>query len=192
MFENRPWLRTLLIVVLAGVVLAAVAGAAFKLGERHAFVGYDKSSLADVLYERGQIAAAESLYREALAIFDATLPPNHQYVAAALTGLARIFAERGDQFRVGAFVDRAVSIWRKELPADHWRVANAQAAMGLCLLDQKKYTESERILLASHATLEKQRGLKDPDTRRVRGWLVKLYESWGKPAAADRYRPPGG
>lgn len=163
-----------------------------KLGERHAYVGYDKSSLADVLYERGQIAAAESLYREALAIFDVTLPPNHQYVAAALTGLARIFAERGDQFRVGAFVDRAVSIWRKELPADHWRVANAQAAMGLCLLDQKKYTESERILLASHATLEKQRGLHDPDTRRVRGWLVKLYESWGKPAAADRYRPPGG
>ncbi len=36
MFENRPWLRTLLIVVLAGVVLAAVVGAGYKLGERHA------------------------------------------------------------------------------------------------------------------------------------------------------------
>jgi len=159
-----------------------------KHGERHAYVGYDMSSLADVLYERGQISQAEELYREALTIFDATLPASHQYVAAALVGLARIFAERGDEFRVRAFVDRAVSIWRKELPADHWRLANAQAALGLCLLNEMKYVESERILLASHATLEKQRGANDPDTRRVRGWLVRLYVGWGKPADADRYR----
>ena len=38
MFENRPWLKTLLIVVLAAVVLVAVAGAAYKLGERRAGV----------------------------------------------------------------------------------------------------------------------------------------------------------
>lgn len=36
MAENRPWLRTLLIVLLAAVVLATVAGAAYKLGQRHA------------------------------------------------------------------------------------------------------------------------------------------------------------
>ena len=162
-----------------------------KHGERHADVGYDMSSLADVLYERGQISEAEELYREALTIFDATLPSSPQYVAAALVGLARIFAERGDESRVRAFVDRAVSIWRKELPADHWRLANAQAALGWCLLNEKKYVESERILLASHATLEKQRGANDPDTRRVRGWLVRLYDGWGKPAYADRYRQHG-
>jgi len=162
-----------------------------RLGPRHAFVGYDMSNLADVLYERGSVSEAEILYREALAIFDASLPANHQYVAAALVGLARIFAERGDEIRVRAFVDRAVSIWRKELPADHWRLANAQAALGWCLLNEKKYVESERILLASHATLEKQRGANDPDTRRVRGWLVRLYDRWGRPADADRYRQHG-
>jgi serine/threonine-protein kinase len=159
-----------------------------KLGERHAYVGHDKSSLADVLYEQGRLAEAEQLYRDALTIFDATLPASHQYVAAALVGLARIFAERGDEFRVRAFVDRAVSIWRKELPADHWRVANAQATLGLCLLNQKDYAEAERILLASHATLEAQRGANDPDTRRVRAWLVRLYDAWGRTADADRFR----
>jgi len=147
--------------------------------------------VADVLYERGRLEEAEKFYREALEIFDATLPPTHQYVASALTGLARIFADRGDEFRVAAFVDRAVSILRKELPADHWRLANAQAAMGLCLLTQKKYADAERILLSSYGTLEKQRGVIDPDTRRVRGWLVRLYEGWGKPAEANRFGQPG-
>ncbi len=161
-----------------------------KRGENHWVVGYDKSNLADVLYERGRVMEAENLYREALANFEATLSPNNQYVASALTGLARVFAEKGDDFRVNAFVDRAVSIWRRELPADHWRVANSQAALGLCLLNQRNYAESERVLLASYAALGKQRGQNDPDTRRVRGWLVRLYEGWGKPAVADRYREP--
>lgn len=174
-------------------VLREVLGLRRKIfGERHVLVGYDSSNLADVLYERGQLVEAERLYREALAVFDVTLSPDHEYVAAALTGLARVFAEKGDEFRVGAFVDRSVSIWRKKLPADHWRIANAQSALGLCLLTQKKYAESEKVLLASYAVLEKQSGLHDPNTRRVRAWLVKLYEGWGKPAVAARYRPPVG
>ncbi len=162
------------------------------LGGRHVMVGYDSSNLADVLYERRRLVEAEALYREALAIFEATVSPTHEYVAAALTGLARVFAEKGDDFGVGAFVDRAVSIWRKKLPADHWRIANAQSALGLCLLTQKKYAESERILLASYASLESQRGLNDPNTRRVRLWLAKLYDGWGKPEVAARYREPVG
>ncbi len=161
-----------------------------KRGKNHWVVGYDKSNLADVLDERGQVVEAEKLYREALANFEVSLSPNNQYVASALTGLARVFARNGDELRVRAFVDRAVSIWRQELPADHWRIANSESALGLCLLNQQDYAESERILLASYATLEKQRGLNDPDTRRVRGWLVRLYEGWGKPAVADRYREP--
>jgi serine/threonine-protein kinase len=162
-----------------------------RYGERHAHVGHDKSSLADVLYEQGRSGEAEALYREALTIFEAALPSNHQYVASALVGLARIFAERGDESRVGPLVDRAVGIWRKELPADHWRIANAQAALGLCLLERQEFPESERILLASLRTLESQRGATDPDTRRVRAWLIRLYDAWGKPADADRYRTRG-
>lgn len=162
-----------------------------KLGEGHALAGYDKANLADVLYERARLAEAEAMYREALAIFEATLSPHHQYVASAMTGLARVFAEKGDEQRVGAFVERAVGIWRKELPADHWRIANSRAAWGRCLVRRGKYAEAEPVLLASHATLEQQRGSDSPDTRRVGGWLVALYEAWGKPAAAARYRQPG-
>jgi serine/threonine-protein kinase len=101
-----------------------------------------------------------------------------------------VYAERGDLVRVRAVVDRAVVIWRKELPPDHWRIANSQAALGLCLVKERKYTEAEAVLLPSYATLEKQRGAESADTRRVRGWLVKLYEDWGRPESAARYRLP--
>jgi serine/threonine-protein kinase len=161
-----------------------------SLGEQHHLVGYDKSNLADVLYERARLDEAERLYRDALANFEASVAPDNQYVASALTGLARVYAERGDLVRVRAVVDRAVVIWRKELPPDHWRIANSQAALGLCLVKERKYTEAEAVLLPSYATLEKQRGAESADTRRVRGWLVKLYEDWGRPESAARYRLP--
>jgi serine/threonine-protein kinase len=91
---------------------------------------------------------------------------------------------------VTATVDRAVSIWRKELPDGHWWIANAQAALGLCYLQERKYSEAERVLLANLAVLEKQRGADSADARRVRAWLVKLYEAWGRPESAARYRLP--
>jgi serine/threonine-protein kinase len=160
------------------------------LGEGHALVGYAKSNLANVLYERGRLAEAEDLYGEAVANLEKTLGSDHQYVAAALTGLARVYAERGDEARVTATVDRAVSIWRKELPDGHWWIANAQAALGLCYLQERKYSEAERVLLANLAVLEKQRGADSADARRVRAWLVKLYEAWGRPESAARYRLP--
>jgi serine/threonine-protein kinase len=161
-----------------------------KLGAGHMLVGYDKSSLADVLYERARFEEAEQLYREAVATFEKTLGPDHQYVAASLTGLARVFAQRGDQQQVGALVDRAVSIWRRELPTDHWRIANAQAVMGLCLVRQGKYAEAERNLLDNYAILDKQRGAGSADARRVRGWIATLYDAWGRPETAARYRLP--
>jgi serine/threonine-protein kinase len=161
-----------------------------KLGERHLRVAYDKSNLADVLYERKRLDEAERLYRQAVENFETTLGPDHQYVAASLTGLARVYAEKGDEQRVAALVERAVTIWRRELPADHWRIANAQAALGLCLLRQKRYALAERNLLDNYANLEKQRGAGSADARRVRAWLVILYQDWGRPESAARYRLP--
>jgi hypothetical protein len=46
------------------------------------------------------------------------------------------------------------------------------------------------VLLANLAVLEKQRGADSADARRVRAWLVKLYEAWGRPESAARYRLP--
>jgi hypothetical protein len=101
-----------------------------------------------------------------------------------------VYAERGDEARVTPTVDRAVSIWRKSLPADHWWIANSHAALGLCYVREHKYPEAEGVLLTSLATLEKQRGADSADARRVRAWLVELYEGWGRPQSAARYRVP--
>jgi hypothetical protein len=108
-----------------------------------------------------------------------------------LTGLARVYAERRDEARVRSHVGRAVAIWRKELPPNHWRIANSEAALGLCLLRQRKFAEAERNLLDNYTTLEKQRGADSADARRVRGWLTTLYTDWGRPESAARYRLPG-
>ena len=48
-----------------------------------------------VLHDEGQLAEAESEFRQALAIYDKSLPANHPYRAAALMHLARLLVDRG-------------------------------------------------------------------------------------------------
>lgn len=170
------------------VLRDALGGLQRVLGPAHPRVGYWKVSLALVLYERGKTAEAESLFVGALDVYKVALPPNHQYVASALTGLARIYADRGEVPRVSASIERAVNIWSKELPADHWQIANSRAVLGASLVNSREFARAEPILLQSHAQLARQRGAADPLTLRVSGWLVELYDGWGKPADADRYR----
>jgi hypothetical protein len=89
---------------------------------------------------------------------------------------------------VRSLVERATAIWRKEFPEDHWQIANTRSWLGVCLLNRGRYGEAEPILLTSYEQLGRQRGEHDEVTRRVRGFLVKLYEGWGKPEEAARFR----
>jgi tetratricopeptide (TPR) repeat protein len=59
-------------------------------GPDHYQVGYARVSLAMLLHDQGNLAAAESEFRQALAIYDKNLPANHQWRAALLMHFARL------------------------------------------------------------------------------------------------------
>jgi hypothetical protein len=69
--------------------------------------------------------------------------------------------------------------------------------------EQKRYAEAEPLLVEGYQPMEARKdltGVRDRDhVERARVWLVQLYQAWGKPAQAARWRsklpilnlPPG-
>jgi hypothetical protein len=77
-------------------------------------------------------------------------------------------------------------------PLGTWQPFAAEAALGACLLGQKKHVEAERRLLKGCAGLQQHKDA-IPAWQRGRltealGWLVQLYEEWDKPDDAARWR----
>ncbi|MBE7158206.1 MAG: tetratricopeptide repeat protein [Rhodospirillales bacterium] len=64
-----------------------------------------------------------------------------------------------------------------------------EAALGECLLAEKRYAEAEPLLLTGLANLEKRLGPQNRLTQQTRQRLRDLYLAWSKPAEAARYEP---
>ena len=62
------------------------------------------------------------------------------------------------------------------------------SALGECLTTQKRYAEADPLLTDSYNALKLKLGDRDKRTTEARQRLVKLYELWGKPDLAERYR----
>lgn len=81
---------------------------------------------------------------------------------------------------------------RQRMQPDDWTTFDAQSMLGAALMDQKKYPAAERLLLTGYEGM-KQRQAKIPvqdrsHLIRARDRLVHLYEAWGKPDEAAKWR----
>lgn len=81
---------------------------------------------------------------------------------------------------------------RQRMQPDDWTTFDAQSMLGAALMDQKKYDAAERFLLTGYEGM-KQRQAKIPAQDRshlirARDRLVHLYEAWGKPDEAAKWR----
>jgi tetratricopeptide (TPR) repeat protein len=85
-----------------------------------------------------------------------------------------------------------LAIREKQAP-DAWQTFETKAQLGGVLLAQKKYADAEPLLLAGYEGLRQRvhqipRQAQDQALKHVPGLLAKLYEAWGKPDEAARWR----
>ncbi len=81
---------------------------------------------------------------------------------------------------------------RERIQPDDWETFDTRSLLGQALLDQSKFAEAEPFLLSGYEGLKQREGsisapYKDHVTRAVER-LVKLYEAWGEPTKAARWR----
>ena len=158
------------------------------LGETHPTTLLSMQNLAAVLTRLNRQGEAVPLYREVLDRYRLALQPNHPSVLVTAHNLARTLTEAGEATEAIAIYGDILDLARKRLGPEHYLVATFEGGLGMSLLRLGRYSEAEKALLASHQCLDDVFGADHRRTQTARQRLVELYEAWGRPEAADRYR----
>ena len=103
-------------------------------------------------------------------------------------GLGRNALARGQVAEAEPYLRRALAVRQKLHPAGHWRIAEASAALGQCLLRARRFEEAEPLLSQGYEGLRASKDATPQEIRAALNNLVALYDSWGRPADAARYR----
>ena len=167
----------------------ALATGRSLLGETHPLVVSAKNALASFLEARGPLqrgpgrcARANSRARSR------TTARVTRVTVRALMGLGRNALARDQVAEAEPYLRRALAVRQKLHPAGHWRIAEASAALGQCLLRARRFQEAEPLLSQGYEGLRASKDAPPQETRTALNNLVALYESWGRPADAARYR----
>ena len=157
------------------------------LGDAHPFTAIVEGNLASTLYAQSEADEAEGLWRKAVGTLrGASIDP--LFAVNPMVGLASLLMDRKAHGEAELLLRDALDVLNDGLPDTRWRVVEVQSMLGNSLAGQHRFEEAEALLLDSHAALREERGLDHQSTQRGLEWLVGLYEDWGRPEEAERYR----
>jgi tetratricopeptide (TPR) repeat protein len=158
-------------------------------GADHPEVMINVMHLADLLQSRGDLAPAESLYREAIARGTRLNPAGHVLTGEALLGLGQLELLRGDSARAEADIQASLDIAERIYGADHrYMYGASRIELAHLRIGRRDFPGAEAILRDVFEVSRQQWGLDNVLTQRDARELVRLYEAWGKPALARAYR----
>ena len=160
-------------------------------GAQHPDVAMCLYRLAQVANAAGDTATAIEHHRQALAIRKSALHHQHPDVARSMLALGTLLLDEGESDGAESLARQCVEVRRRALPEGHWQIAEAQGLLGACLQAQRKFERAEQLLLQSLDVLRKSRGPSDEHTQTAIRRLAELYEAWGRPKEAAKYRANG-
>jgi len=158
------------------------------LGDDHPATLLSMQNLASVLARLGRFDEAVPLLRHAYESYAANHGADHPNVMITAHNLARALTDAGEAAEAVAIYHRMLPYARKRLGPDHHLVATFEGGLGTGLLRLGRYGEAEEHLLTSHRRLTEVFGPDDRRSRAAAERLVELYQAWGRPESAVRYR----
>ncbi|HMB70772.1 MAG TPA: serine/threonine-protein kinase, partial [bacterium] len=165
------------------------------LATRHEVLGPDHPStllsannLAMLYLDLGRLREAEELERATLETQRRVLGDDHDDSILSMGNLAAILLRQGRAAEAEPLTREARGRCERTLGADHTLCADTARKQGECLTALQRYAEAERALLRAHGTLADAYGTRHPDATHAAASLAALYEAWGRPADAARWR----
>jgi tetratricopeptide (TPR) repeat protein len=156
-------------------------------GEDHPNVAFGLTSLATAYYYEGRYDLAEQDARKALEIAEKSSKASHTY-ARASGMLGRILSTTGRAREAEPLLREALAVLEQRVPRKSNPMATMLGNLGECLAAQARYAEAEPLLNESYTILKAVHVPQSPVLDEARQRLVSLYEAWGKPQDAARYR----
>ena len=161
------------------------------LGPEHPDLLVTLSGTASMYQREGKYAQAEIYAAQALAGQRHALGSEDTQTMSSAADLALAALSQGKFDKAEPLSREALEFNRKAQP-DDWRRFRAESLLGASLTGEKKYAEAEPLLLEGYAGMATRKDrIAVPDWYYVdlaRGWLVELYQAWGKPAKAAEWR----
>lgn len=158
-------------------------------GHDSPFVSTSLMNLAEVLVDKHAYGEARELYTQALSMDRKLLGDQHPFIAADIASLGEVLILQGESQKAASLLNEALSIPEERLAADSKFRARAQSALGAILTAQGRYAEAEKMLTRAYAILSVQEKASKRTALTLQR-LIRLYEAWGKPEEAARYRKP--
>ena len=144
-----------------------------------------------VLHGRqGRVDEAVELLRDLVEHRRAVLGDEHPDTLISMSSLATGLSRQGRLDEAASLYVTVIDGSRKALP-DHWHLAMMLSSYGSCLTELKRFEDAERVLTESHGRFDGEFGPADSRTLKVTGQLAGLYEAWGRPDDAARWRATG-
>lgn len=159
------------------------------LGDEHPQVLIIKSNVAKLYATVGDLETSERLQRECLATRQRLFPDGHRDVANSHQSLAEVLNRRERYAEAEPHAREAVRLYIQLIGPDYWRVGAARSILGASVAGQQRFEEAEPMLVESCALVQKARGDSSRIAQLCLERIVDLYEDWGKPEDAARYRP---
>jgi len=146
------------------------------------------NNLAAVMDEEGKANEAGQVLQEAIRVSEEHWPNGHWRVGSAYGAKGAFYMLRDNPGEAEPYLRRALEIARETLTDDNARTVYARMQHGVCLRELGRFSEAEAQLLRAFDWLEENNGIESPYTQPTVSHLVTLYEAWGRPGEADRFR----
>jgi serine/threonine-protein kinase len=159
-----------------------------RYGASHPSVANAIGSLAEFLFRHNRLAEADSLRRQEIAILEQATGPDSHVLAYSIDRLAVVLTQRGLYREADSLFNVAIPMRERVSGSQHALLARALADYADLLVRQRHFPEAEATLTRALGILEQQYPDAHPDTQQVIRGFVSLYESWKRPADAERYR----
>jgi eukaryotic-like serine/threonine-protein kinase len=156
-------------------------------GEDHPNVAFGLTSLATAYYYESRYDLAEQNARKALVIAEKSSKTSHTYARASGI-LGRILSTTGRALEAEPLLRDALAVLEPRVPRQSNPMATMLGNLGDCLAAQARYAEAEPLLNESYIIFKTVHVPQSPVLDEARQRLVSLYEAWGKPQEAARYR----
>ena len=161
------------------------------LGELDPDTLISMNNLAALYREEGKYSQAEPLFSNVVDAWRRVLGQEHPNTLIGMSNLALIYLNEGKYAQAEPLLREALKSYQKIMP-NTWGLSNCQSMLGASLAGEKRYEEAEALLLSGYEGMLQQKAsmpASRPDRlERAGEWIVHLYQDWGKPDKAAKWR----
>ena len=146
--------------------------------------------LSDLLYRQGKYTEAEKAAQDAIDVYKRALqiPENNTLYSNPILEMGMILDKLGNSRDAERYMRQALEIRTKLLSKDNLQITTAQQVLGGLLVNCKRYSEAEPLLIESYQSLKATTPINDQRRIEAARNLLTLYSKWGKPDKAEQYQ----